>query len=42
MGYNEILSIPLDDIAYFIDDAEILYQVKLKKMGIEVVHIRAR
>jgi len=41
LGYNEIMAIPLDEIVDFLDDADILYQVKLKSMGIEIIHIRA-
>jgi len=41
LGYKEIMSIPLDEIVDFLDDAETLYQAKLKSMGIEIIHIRA-
>jgi len=33
------MSIPLDEIADFIDDVEILYKIKLKKMGIETKYM---
>jgi len=33
------MSIPLDEIVDFIDDAEILYKMKLEKMGIEIKYL---
>jgi hypothetical protein len=33
------MSIPLDEIVDFIDDAEVLYKIKLEKMGIETKYI---
>jgi len=33
------MSIPLDEIVDFIDDVEVLYKIKLGKMGIETIHI---
>jgi hypothetical protein len=29
------MSIPLDEIVDFIDDVEVLYKIKLERMGIE-------
>jgi len=33
------MSIPLDEIVDFIDDVEVLYKIKLEKMGIETKYI---
>jgi len=32
------LSIPLDEVVDFIDDAEVLSKAKLERMGIETIH----
>jgi len=34
------MSIPLDEIVDFIDDVEVLYKIKLERMGIESIHIK--
>jgi hypothetical protein len=34
------MSIPLDEIIYFMDDAELLSKAKLEKMGIKTIHMR--
>lgn len=33
------MSIPLEEIVNFIDDVEVLYKIKLEKMGIETKYI---
>jgi len=32
------LSIPLNEVIDFIDDAEVLSKAKLERMGIEIIH----
>ena len=39
-SYNGTLSIPLDDIAYFINDVSLIYNIKLEQMGIKIIHVR--
>jgi hypothetical protein len=33
------MSIPLEDIIFFIDDVEVIYKIILEKMGIETKYI---
>jgi len=35
------MSIPLDEIVDFIDDVEVLYKIKLERMGIEAIYLRS-
>jgi len=34
------MSIPIEDVADFIDDINVIYDIKLEKMGIKTIHVR--